>query len=84
VTDSAFTVFEGAAVFGLAGAALGAGAVFDVLSFCAGGALCPAATKLLANIRHAIRLRPIFTPYGLYLLLLDACCAPLTPMRGDE
>src|SRR5271167_5204861 len=76
VTDSAFTVFDAAPGFGLAGAALGGGTVFDELllgcgALCCGvlcggvlcgGVLCPAATKLLANINQAIRLRPIFSP----------------------
>ena len=78
VTDSALTVFAAAPGFGLAGAALGASAVFDELSLCAGGALCPAATKLLANTSQAIRLRPILLPYCLYLV------APTHPKRGDE
>jgi len=77
VTDSAFTVFDEAAGFGLAGAALEAGAVFDDLSLCA-GALCPAATKLVANINQAIRLRPILLPYYFYLV------APQSSHARDE
>src|SRR5277367_4012741 len=81
VTDSAFTVFDAAPGFGLAGAALGGGTVFDELLLGCGalccGVLCPAATKLLANINQAIRLRPIFLPY-----LFVLSCAPLTPCAG--
>jgi hypothetical protein len=77
VTDSAFTVFDAALGFGLAGAALAGGAVFDELSLC-GGALCAAATRLLANINQAIRLLPIFSPIVCTLL------RPTYSIRGDE
>jgi hypothetical protein len=82
VTDSAFTVFDAAPGFGLAGAALGGGAVFEELALCGGalccGVLCPAATRLLANTSQAIRLLPIFSPIAYTLL------RPHSPYARDE
>jgi hypothetical protein len=67
VADSALTVFDAALRFGPAGAELAEGTVFDELPLWADGALCPAATKLLANTNQTIRRLPMVLPFCLCL-----------------